>query len=99
MFAVYKSDVELTIVKHLNRVKAVDWKGPAALLLTVVLTLATSHFHDFARIPAAIWAGCYAVAGGLCLWNLLSVGYEALRRPPMSVDQLVEKIIKPDDGA
>lgn len=69
-----------------------EWHTPLGLVLALVVTFATTEFHDFAWIKAATWQAIFIVSFVLLLWWLGKAGWRAKHSP--TVEDLLAKIKK-----
>jgi len=83
-----EAQVRLCLNDHINRVRvSSEWQTPLAILLAVVLSLATSTFHDFV-FPAATWQAIFVIVGGVSLiWLIRSL--IRMARVRTSIDDIV----------
>jgi len=79
---------KLCLMKYLENIgKRDSWTTPFAILLTVVVTLATTSFKQF-LVSADVWQAIFLIVGGLSvLWLAISL----LRRPKA---KKIEDVIK-----
>ena len=79
--------VKLCLLEHLGRLEARrEWMTPAGVLLTLVLTFATTSFKDFLLV-AATWQAVFVIASALTTGWLLFALRRAWNAP--SVDDVV----------
>lgn len=63
--------VTCCLQKHLQNIGSRDeWKTPAGVLLTILLTFATTDFKDALGIPAAAWHGFVLFIGAACVYQI-----------------------------
>lgn len=94
-FPMYRSDVELVLMKYLHRIKGRDWTTPTVTLLTILLTKATATFHDVEWMSASGLATIYTVAGSLCVARLLWLAIQHWRDPLLTVKELAKECTMP----
>ena len=70
-----------------------EWLVPAGIVLTIVLTFATTTFKDWV-LPAATWSAAFLLVGALCVvWCVIAV-FRALTSG--TIEDLVEQIKRQD---
>lgn len=83
-----EAQVRLCLNEHLNRLRSVsEWQTPAAILITISITLATTKFHDF-LISASTWEAIFVIVGALSAWRTLR-GLIGAVRTRTSIDEIV----------
>jgi hypothetical protein len=97
LFTVYRSDLKLVLIEHLDRAKKAEWPTPLGLLATIVLTFSTAKFHAIGVISGDAWGMLYGIGGLCCAAWLLRILYVRKRYAPMTVDQLVDKCLERKD--
>jgi hypothetical protein len=80
--------VKLCLIEHLSRMESrKSWIAPLGIVLTLLITFATTTFRDYAGLKAAAWQAIFIVATVLSVaWLLLTVK-NALKSP--SVEDVV----------
>lgn len=73
--------VRLCLIEHLGRMEAKkDWIAPAGVLLTLLITFATTTFQDFG-LKAATWQAIFVISAVLSLAWLIWAAKAAWSAP------------------
>lgn len=79
--------IRLCLIEHLGRIEAKkDWVAPTGVLLTLLITFATTTFQDFG-LKAATWQSIFIISTVLSIGWLLGAIRKAWNAP--SVKDLV----------
>ena len=75
--------VRLCLIAHLRGLEAKkDWIAPAGVLLTIIITFATTTFRD-AALSAATWRAVFVISGVLTFAWLVRTLWVAWKAPTM----------------
>ena len=95
---VTKDKLKLCLIEHVDRVERTnEWVAPASLLITIVATLTAATFHTALDLSAEVWTAIFVVGAlGCACWLLKTL---LKFRRSLTVDELVDKIMKGDKSA
>lgn len=98
LITITKDKLEIILLKEFNSMKKVpDWKTPASIFITTLITVLTATFKDF-LLPKEIWNAIFVLIMFIsCVLFLVNFIRALINSKKNTVENLIKKIANIDD--
>lgn len=98
LITITKDKLEIILLKEFNSMKKVsDWRTPASIFITTLITVLTAIFKDF-LLPKEIWNALFVLIMFIsCVLFLVNFIRALINSKKNTVENLIKKIANIDD--
>jgi len=98
LIKITRDKLEIILLKEFNSMKKVsDWKTPASIFITSLITVLTATFKDF-LLPKEIWNAIFVLIMFIsCVFFLVNFIRALINSKKNTVENLIKKIANIDD--